>query len=106
VLFLCWLSHLFLDMLGKDPRPPAGLPLLWPFVGERFRFPVTLFPGSHNDTYAEIFSLHNFGVLAYESIVFGTLLLVLIVLKLRYESKKRQVQKYGQVEGVPPEEPL
>jgi len=82
VLFFCWLSHLFLDMSGKDTRSPAGVPLLWPFVPQRFTLPIKFFPGLHSDTYAEMLSLHNFGVLAYEAIVFGALFLVFIVLKL------------------------
>lgn len=106
VLFFCSLSHLFLDLLGKDPRPPVGIPLLWPFVRGRFKLPVKFFPDLHKATYAEIFSLHNLGVVAYEAIVFGTLLLVLIVVKQRYESRKRQVQKYRRAAGVSPDEPL
>jgi membrane-bound metal-dependent hydrolase YbcI (DUF457 family) len=105
VLFFCCLSHLFLDMLGKDPRPPLGIPLLWPFVRGRLKFPVKLLLDLHKDTYAGLFSFHNLGVLVYEAIVLGTVLLALIFLKLRYELRKRQVQEYGQVGGVLQEQP-
>lgn len=38
-------SHLVLDMLSPDARPPLGVPLLWPFSPEHVLAPVALFPG-------------------------------------------------------------
>lgn len=104
VLFLCLASHILLDMLGKDTRPPFGVPFLWPFVGRSFKLPVELFPDLHKSTYAEIFSLHNMGVVAYEVMVFGSILSILIVIKRRRESKKRRVKEYGSVADVPRDE--
>lgn len=38
-----WLSHLFLDYLGRDTHPPIGLMLLWPFSSGHFKFPWPVF---------------------------------------------------------------
>jgi inner membrane protein len=44
-LFLAYSSHLALDLVGPDRRPPYGLPLLWPLSSETFLSPVPLLPG-------------------------------------------------------------
>jgi hypothetical protein len=42
---LLYLSHLVLDLLTRDRRPPMGLPLLWPISQEGFEFRLTIFRG-------------------------------------------------------------
>jgi inner membrane protein len=44
-LFLAYSSHLALDLVGPDRRPPYGIPLLWPLSPDTFLSPVTLLPG-------------------------------------------------------------
>ncbi|HXG02310.1 MAG TPA: metal-dependent hydrolase [Candidatus Binatia bacterium] len=45
VSVLAYASHLALDALGPDARPPYGQPLLWPLTDARFASPLTLLPG-------------------------------------------------------------
>lgn len=45
LLAVAGLTHLLLDLMVVDRRPPVGLPLLWPLSGERFHAPVEIFPG-------------------------------------------------------------
>jgi membrane-bound metal-dependent hydrolase YbcI (DUF457 family) len=68
-------SHLLIDWLGRDLRPPAGIPLLWPFSDQAFLSPVALLPGidhaatsdvSNGEWLAAIFSLGNARALALE----------------------------------------
>jgi inner membrane protein len=50
-LFAAYASHLLIDWLGRDARPPLGIPLLWPFSSEPFLSPWPLLPGiSHSPT--------------------------------------------------------
>jgi len=42
-------SHLLVDFLTIDTRPPAGVELLWPFSSAYFISPVTLFTEIHID---------------------------------------------------------
>jgi len=93
VLFACLASHIFLDLLGKDTRPPIGVPLLWPFVRRSFKLPVELFLDLQKGTYAEIFGLHNVRVLAHEVLLLGSLLVIIAVLKIRFGAKHRQIKK-------------
>jgi len=43
--FLCYASHLVLDLFGADSRPPYGIPLFWPFSDHTFLAPVPLLLG-------------------------------------------------------------
>ena len=39
------LTHLLLDLMVVDLKPPVGFPFFWPLSAERFHAPFTLFPG-------------------------------------------------------------
>jgi len=38
-----WLSHVALDLFGRDTHPPIGLMALWPLSSGHFKFPWPLF---------------------------------------------------------------
>jgi len=69
-------SHLLLDSVAADPKPPVGFPLLWPLSGERFHAPWTLFPGIDRSSLDRVLSLTNFRELAVEIAVFVPLVLL------------------------------
>ena len=99
VLFCCSLSHILLDLLGKDSRPPIGLPFLWPFVGRSFKIPIALFPDLKKDTYAEIFSLRTMWIVGYEVAVFGLIFLLLAVYRRRRRGRRDPLEPEGP--GIP-----
>jgi membrane-bound metal-dependent hydrolase YbcI (DUF457 family) len=41
-----WGSHVVMDWLGADNRPPYGIQALWPFSRDWFIAPWTIFPGT------------------------------------------------------------
>ena len=45
LLLAAYGSHLLLDGLGPDGRPPIGMPLFWPVSDATFLSPWTLLPG-------------------------------------------------------------
>lgn len=45
LLFLAYASHLFMDILGEDTRPPYGIPLFWPLSGQYYLAPLQIFRG-------------------------------------------------------------
>ncbi len=106
VLFCCALSHLILDLLGADLRPPVGVPLLWPLLRRSFKPPVEIFTNLYKETYAEIFSSHNLGVIAHEVLLFGAILFLIIVLKIRYGAKARVASQCQPLSDETPEEVL
>jgi membrane-bound metal-dependent hydrolase YbcI (DUF457 family) len=50
------LTHLLLDLVVVDLKPPVGFPFFWPLSSARFHAPITLFPGIDR---TGIFSMRN-----------------------------------------------
>jgi membrane-bound metal-dependent hydrolase YbcI (DUF457 family) len=50
------LTHLLLDLMVVDRKPPVGLPLFWPWTTGLFHAPVEIFPGVDR---ADVFSATN-----------------------------------------------
>jgi hypothetical protein len=63
VLAAAGVSHLLLDLVAFDNRPPIGFPFLWPATAERFHAAVTIFPGVDRSA---IFRARNLRELAVE----------------------------------------
>lgn len=57
------LSHLLLDLVVVDSKPPVGFPFFWPLSAERFHAPVAIFPGIDR---VRIFSARNLRELLVE----------------------------------------
>jgi membrane-bound metal-dependent hydrolase YbcI (DUF457 family) len=57
------LSHLLLDLVVVDYKPPIGFPFFWPLSAERFHAPVAIFPGIDR---VRIFSARNLRELLVE----------------------------------------
>jgi inner membrane protein len=74
---LAYLSHLVLDILGADTRPPFGIPLLWPFSDQHVISPVPVLIGVRHATstgtsiyeWAErLIHLHNLAAVVWEAL--------------------------------------
>jgi len=72
-------SHLVLDMLTFDGRPPYGLPLFWPWSADHFIAPVTPLHGVRHGVpgdglltvFGNIFSGYNLKVIGAELLLVG-----------------------------------
>jgi len=76
--FLCYASHLVLDMFGPDARPPYGIPLFWPLTDHTFLSPVPLLLGVHHASRTSastgewvnaVLTLHNVAALGLETVL-------------------------------------
>jgi membrane-bound metal-dependent hydrolase YbcI (DUF457 family) len=56
-------THLLLDLMVVDRKPPVGFPFFWPLSAERFHSPVAIFPGIDR---VDIISLRNLKELLVE----------------------------------------
>ena len=84
-----YISHLALDMLGPDARPPYGVPLFWPLSGQTFISPVSILLGVRHAASAStgtlewignLLSLRNVAAIAVETLI---MLPLVIVTKMR-----------------------
>lgn len=82
IALIAYASHLALDLVGPDSRPPSGIPLFWPLSDRHFISPVSILPGVFHAprTDASILDwLHgmlvarNVGAMAIEAVVFAPL---------------------------------
>ena len=79
---LFYATHLLLDWMSTDTRPPVGIPLLWPFLDHTYSSPFVLALGiSHGGTGAstlaalrDLFSLRNLQVMLMEVMLLGPIL--------------------------------
>jgi membrane-bound metal-dependent hydrolase YbcI (DUF457 family) len=92
LLFAAFGSHLVIDSLGRDRRPPIGMPLLWPFSDTSWLAPVTLLPGvnhavsgseSPREWLAMVFSWINVRAILAEVLLVGPLLILVEGLRRR-----------------------
>ena len=88
IFYLClfsYLSHLAMDFLGPDGRPPYGIPLLWPISDTYFIAPVPLFLGMHHagsahaslqDWIRGVLDLRNLWAIALEAVLIAPFLML------------------------------
>ncbi len=85
LFFAAFGSHLAIDSLGPDSRPPIGIPLFWPFSDTSWLAPVTLLPGVHHavsgtegprEWLAMVFSWINVRAILAELLLVGPLLIL------------------------------
>jgi membrane-bound metal-dependent hydrolase YbcI (DUF457 family) len=81
-LVAAW-SHILLDLLTEDTRPPVGLELFWPFSDARFTSPISVFGGLAKSRVEDLLSWHNFQVVGGEIMVLAPLVIALWLLRLR-----------------------
>lgn len=69
------LTHLLLDLVVADLKPPIGFPFFWPLSAERFHATLILFPGIDRNSILSTRNLHE--LLAELAWFFPTLPLLL-----------------------------
>lgn len=77
VLTAVYLSHILLDMLGKDTSPPFGVQFFWPFSETFYISPHAIFDEVWRGTLGKLFGPHNWRTMAREVLILlpiGTLL--------------------------------
>jgi len=97
ICFSLYCSHLFLDYVSVDGRPPIGIPLFWPLSNEYLIFPHPILPpimhsGLDHATIGQflhdVFSVHNISVVLLELIIMVPFILIFLFVKSRKREKK------------------
>jgi len=68
---LAWASHVLLDWLSNDTRPPIGIMALWPFTDAYYKASVEIFPAVSRRYWESRFWLYNLRALVVEVAVLG-----------------------------------
>jgi len=56
---LAWGSHILLDWLSNDTRPPIGVMALWPFTRDYYKAGIEIFPPVSRRYWESRFWVHN-----------------------------------------------
>ena len=75
-VLLALLSHLFLDLLVIDKKPPIGIAPFYPFSSTSYNFPI--FSGVEKSSLKALFSIHNLKAVFIEILVLSPLWIYLI----------------------------
>jgi membrane-bound metal-dependent hydrolase YbcI (DUF457 family) len=68
---LAWGSHVLLDWLSNDTRPPLGVMALWPFTHDYYKASVELFPAVSRRYWLAEFWVYNLKAAAIEVLILG-----------------------------------
>lgn len=68
---LAWASHVFLDWLSNDTRPPLGVMALWPFTDVYYKAGIEFFPPVSRRYWESRFWIYNLRALVFELLVLG-----------------------------------
>jgi membrane-bound metal-dependent hydrolase YbcI (DUF457 family) len=75
---LAWASHVLLDWLSNDTRPPIGIMALWPFTDAYYKAGIEIFPAVSRRYWESRFWLYNLKALIVELIVLGPMVAAVI----------------------------
>ena len=75
---LAWGSHVLLDWLSNDTRPPIGVMALWPLTHEYYKAAVEIFPPVSRRYWESRFWLYNLRAVAAELLIMGPIALFVL----------------------------
>jgi len=75
---LAWMSHIVLDWLSNDTRPPIGIMALWPFSDAYYKAGVEIFPAVSRKYWETRFWRYNAHALAVEVPLMGAIALAVV----------------------------
>lgn len=70
---LSWASHVLLDWLSNDTRPPIGVMALWPFTRDYYKAAIEIFPPVSRKYWESRFWIYNLRALVMEVVILGPL---------------------------------
>lgn len=75
---LAWASHVLLDWMSNDTRPPVGVMALWPLTHDYYRSSLEVFPAVSRRYWLAEFWVYNFKAVAVELVVVGPIAAVVV----------------------------
>jgi membrane-bound metal-dependent hydrolase YbcI (DUF457 family) len=70
---LAWGSHILLDWLSNDTRPPLGVMALWPFTHDYYKAGIEIFPPVSRRYWESRFWIYNLRAAVVEVVILAPL---------------------------------
>jgi membrane-bound metal-dependent hydrolase YbcI (DUF457 family) len=83
---LAWGSHILLDWLSNDTRPPLGVMALWPFTRDYYKAGIEIFPPVSRHYWESRFWIYNLKAVVMELLI----LLPITTLVVRFFRGRRR----------------
>ena len=80
---LAWASHVLLDWLSNDTRPPLGVMALWPFTRDYYKASLEIFPPVSRRYWESRFWIYNLRAVVAEVVILGPLAILSVVSAFR-----------------------
>jgi membrane-bound metal-dependent hydrolase YbcI (DUF457 family) len=87
VLFAVYLSHIVLDIVGKDTTSPFGVQLFWPLSDAFHISPIHIFDEVRRGTVERLLGLHNWLAVLREIVILAPLLAALWWWRSRFSKR-------------------
>jgi membrane-bound metal-dependent hydrolase YbcI (DUF457 family) len=87
---LAWASHVLLDWMSNDTRPPFGVMALWPFTRDYYKASVEIFPPVSRRYWESRFWIYNLKAVAAELLILGPLAILSVASAFRRTSSREK----------------
>lgn len=85
---LAWASHVVLDWLSNDTRPPLGVMALWPFTRDYYKAGIEIFPAVSRRYWESRFWIYNLRAVVAELVILGPLAFLSVASAFRRKSSR------------------
>jgi len=85
---LAWGSHVLLDWLSNDTRPPIGVMALWPFTRDYYKAGIEIFPPVSRRYWESRFWIYNLKAVVAELVILGPLAALSVASAFRRKSSR------------------
>ena len=87
---LAWASHVLLDWMSNDTRPPLGVMALWPFTRDYYKASIEIFPPVSRRYWESRFWIYNLRAVVAELVILGPLAIASVASTLRWTSSREK----------------
>jgi|SRR5690349_18352728 len=78
MVMLAWASHIVLDWLSNDTRPPIGVMALWPFTRDYYKAAIEIFPAVSRQCCGRRFWIYNIRAVVVECLILAPLTILAV----------------------------
>ena len=92
---LAWASHVLLDWMSHDTRPPIGVMAFWPLTRDYYKSSLDVFPAVSRRYWLAEFWVYNLKALLVEFVILAPIAAIVVWLTPRNRGKTRTVSRRG-----------
>ena len=86
---LAWASHVLLDWMSHDTRPPIGVMAFWPLTRDYYKSSLDVFPAVSRRYWLAEFWFYNLKALVVEFVILAPIAAIVVWLTPRNRGKTR-----------------